>query len=529
LFPDGRYSSTVIDWGGKVAAWFFGVGALAITMALYLGSAVQPWRGWRHDLVDALVCVAAACMIGCLLTGPVAIASLVRRNRLRKAERAPHVTAADSDPAELVRGDHEVRPLAPEYRPVQIDQGAGREETTAGEADAQQLTKPELPTSPEVVTITQAVPSQVPPRLYWHHRFKRRYLAVPAVIALVFGGLSALGAYLAQEGGQHAAHKLLTPPLAVPQVTSKIEICHETGDELYALAMPSHVNINLGIANVSAGATKWGLTANATYNQELETMLLYGNHTSPPQDLGLTARLVQPFSHKGDIWTITWHVAAGKGPAELSVSVNLGRPDATLMYVPGSSRLLSPNTAGKDQLSIVDDSEILDPSQPLQTLDPDSSAGASSVTAHFLVQVPGVVVNVTAKSPTNGNWLSELYALPGNILSVAITVEDGGNTTLYGVTINLTLPQGLTYLSGSTSISPSIAARGKLVPDGIIVPNDSYPGISLGTLLPGQQFVVRFNVQVNKDVGNGAALSSVAMGHPANMAYYVGTLVIHVQ
>ena len=81
----------MIDWGGKVAAWFFGVGVFAITMALYLGSAVHPWRGWRHDLVDALFCVAAACMVGCLLTGPAAIALLVRRNRLKKAEQVPEV------------------------------------------------------------------------------------------------------------------------------------------------------------------------------------------------------------------------------------------------------------------------------------------------------------------------------------------------------------------------------------------------------------------------------------------------------
>jgi hypothetical protein len=90
-----------MDWGGKVAAWFFGVGIFAITMALYLGSAAQPWRGWRHDLVDALFCVAAVCMVGCLLTGPAAIASLVRRNRLKKVERTPQVTAADSDAAPL--------------------------------------------------------------------------------------------------------------------------------------------------------------------------------------------------------------------------------------------------------------------------------------------------------------------------------------------------------------------------------------------------------------------------------------------
>jgi len=257
----------VIDWGGKVAAWFFGVGGFALAMALYLGSAVQPWRGWRHDLVDALLCVAAACMIGCLLTGPAAIASLVRRKRLKKRERALHVAAAEPDLAEPVSVDHEAQPIAAKSRPV-IDHGTIREQTVASETDSRQLAKPGLLTSrseSKMVTTTQLVSSQ----LHRHRGFKGRHLAVAAVVVLALGGLSILGIFLDQGGGQHA-RKLVTPPLAVPPGTSKIEICHQNGNELYALTMPSNVIINLGVANVSAGATKWGLTANAAYtNQNL--------------------------------------------------------------------------------------------------------------------------------------------------------------------------------------------------------------------------------------------------------------------
>jgi uncharacterized repeat protein (TIGR01451 family) len=481
----------VIDWGGKVAGWFFGVGGLALGMALYLDSAVQPWRGWRHDLADALLCVAAACMIGCLLTGPAAIAALVRRRQLKKRELALHAAAGKPDVA-----------------------GPGRTEPDlAGPGRAGHEVPP--------IALAPRADSR-------HHGFKRRHLAVAAVVALGLGSLSALGIVLSQGENQHAG-KLATPALATPPHTSHIEICHQNGNELYALAMPSHVIINAGVANVSAGATKWGLTANVTYNQDLEMMLSYGNRTSPPQNLGFTARLVQPITHKGDIWTITWQVTAGTSTADISASVNLGRPDATLAYAPGSAQLLSPNTAGKDVLSRVDDSELLAPSHPLQTLYPDSFTGGSSVTVHFLVQVPGFIVATNAKSPTNGKWLSELYVPPGSTLPVEITVQNGGNTTLYGVTINITLPRGLTYVTGSTAIASSLTTREKPEHDGIVVPNDSYPGVSLGTLLPGQENIVRLNVRVEKDIGDGASLSSVAMGHAANMAYYVGTLTVHVQ
>jgi hypothetical protein len=85
----------VIDWGGKVAAWFFGVGVFAITVVLWLESAPHPWRGWRHDLVNVLSCIALVFLVGALLTGPAAIAALIRRRRLKRAKAAPQVTAAD--------------------------------------------------------------------------------------------------------------------------------------------------------------------------------------------------------------------------------------------------------------------------------------------------------------------------------------------------------------------------------------------------------------------------------------------------
>ena len=323
-------------------------------------------------------------------------------------------------------------------------------------------------------------------------------------------------------------HKLKTLGQA-PQTVSKVGVCHNAGGTFAALRMSSGVVLNLGVANVTAGATKWGQTADAAYNQDIETELVYGNQSSSRQDLGFTAQLLQPFSHKGDIWTITWRAKSGGATDLISISVNVGRPDARLVYAPGSSKLDSPNVAGKGQLSTVDDSELLDPSQPLQTLYPDSFAGGSSLTAHFLVEVAGFVDEVNAESPTNGNWFSDVYAMPGDVLPVAITVEDGGNTTLYGTTVNLALPHGLSYIPGSTSVGSSATARGKPIPDGIIVPNNAYPGINLGTLLPGQKVVVRFKVRINNEVPDGDVLKSTSFGHAASMAYYYGVLTVNVQ
>jgi tetratricopeptide (TPR) repeat protein len=85
----------MVDWGGRVAAWFFGVGVFAITVVLWLESAPQPWRGWRHDLVNVLSCISVVFLVAALFTGPAAIASLIRRRRLKRPEATPEVMAAN--------------------------------------------------------------------------------------------------------------------------------------------------------------------------------------------------------------------------------------------------------------------------------------------------------------------------------------------------------------------------------------------------------------------------------------------------
>jgi hypothetical protein len=61
----------VVDWGGKVAAWFAGVaGVSAGLAALLVGAAKEPLHGWMEALFVALVIIAAVSFIALLLTGP---------------------------------------------------------------------------------------------------------------------------------------------------------------------------------------------------------------------------------------------------------------------------------------------------------------------------------------------------------------------------------------------------------------------------------------------------------------------------
>ena len=438
-------------------------------------------------------------------------------------------SAASGAPA--VNQEHSTLTRVSSEFPVQVHQAAQNVQTatdhTPMESELAAVSALPDPSQPAAGVQPEATPT-LPgsPRTL---QLKRRYVAVAALVAVVCGSLSALGAHLAQ-GGHPAAAKATPPRLQAPHTVSKIGICHDDqGGVFWALRMMSGVVLNLGVANTSEGATKWGLTAGATYNQQLATELLYGNQSNSKQDLGFTIQLVQPFSHKGDIWTITWRATAGGPPNDISVSVNLGRPDARLVYMPGDTTVKTPISPGKYRLYTAADSEVLDPSQPLQTLHPDAYAGPSSIVARFLVEIPGFSITVNAKSPTNGAWLPSLYALPGNTLPIEITVANVGNITAYGVTLESTLSGRLNYIPGSASVGSSVTAPGKPIPDGIIEPSYHYPGVSLGTLSPGQTVVVRFRVRVADNVADGLTLGGYAEVAASNVHYNWGALTVNVQ
>lgn len=78
----------MVDWGGKVAAWFAGVSAASAALAaLIAATAKQPFHGWLHVLFIILVIIAAISFTVLLLTG-VRAAWAAWRNR-KAANRSP--------------------------------------------------------------------------------------------------------------------------------------------------------------------------------------------------------------------------------------------------------------------------------------------------------------------------------------------------------------------------------------------------------------------------------------------------------
>lgn len=74
----------MIDWGGKVAAWFAGVAGVSVALATLIATtAKQPLHAWMNTLFIVLVVVAVLSFIMLLLTGPRAAWAAWRNRRVR--------------------------------------------------------------------------------------------------------------------------------------------------------------------------------------------------------------------------------------------------------------------------------------------------------------------------------------------------------------------------------------------------------------------------------------------------------------
>lgn len=100
----------------------------------------------------------------------------------------------------------------------------------------------------------------------------------------------------------------------------------------------------------------------------------------------------------------------------------------------------------------------------------------------------GISIEKLGKNITQGQTSpqSQISAKPGDTLEFYIRVRSLSNIRLENVTIRDIMPSGITYLAGTTSVNNN------LVGDSII-----NGGISIGSLEPNAEVIIRFNARVN--------------------------------
>lgn len=78
----------MVDWGGKVAAWFIGAAGVSASLAaLIVAKPTTPLHGWAHFWFVLLVVVAVAALAALFLIGVRAVVAPWRARRKRRSHR----------------------------------------------------------------------------------------------------------------------------------------------------------------------------------------------------------------------------------------------------------------------------------------------------------------------------------------------------------------------------------------------------------------------------------------------------------
>ncbi|QDT70562.1 Serine-aspartate repeat-containing protein E precursor [Planctomycetes bacterium MalM25] len=99
--------------------------------------------------------------------------------------------------------------------------------------------------------------------------------------------------------------------------------------------------------------------------------------------------------------------------------------------------------------------------------------------------------------------VNDSLAAPGDALQYTVTVTNNGPTTATGVTLTDTLPTGVTYASGSTSVAGETVTG---------TPGNPTVTSTIGTLTNGQSAIITINATIDNDASGTLTNTAVTAG-----------------
>ena len=293
------------------------------------------------------------------------------------------------------------------------------------------------------------------------------------------------------------------------------------------LAAAVNIEGSMGVANVTAGDTKYSPTVSASYNQVVKFQVYYHNTELPD-----SGKVAQNLRVKIDIPTTAGtsqtQTATISGDNTNTVTsqtkVTLDRADAYLQYLPGSA--VWRHNTGTDAAPVWTDTVISDAvvnsgtGLVLENEKPCYNYSAT-VTVMARVMVPGVSVDKQVRLKGTTAWATSITAQPGQDVEYMISYKNTGNSTQENVVVADKLPTGVTYTPGTTKLANSAFPSGTAMPDGI-----STDGIVIGTYPAGINGFVKFEAKLpteDKLECGVNQLRNVATVQPKDMNYYYNT------
>lgn len=301
---------------------------------------------------------------------------------------------------------------------------------------------------------------------------------------------------------------------------------------LNAVAAPAvQIESTMGAANVTAGDTSYSDSVAAGYDEVVKVQLWYHNMEDPTSGLvaeDLTAKFDVP-TGQGALQTIEGTVGGSNTNSITSnVTVDLGRDDAYLEYIPGSAKWRH-NTGTNDNVTYqtvgISDTVVtagaglnLEDAQPCFNFE-------ATVTILLRVRVPSVDIEKSVAIPDSGQaWGEEVTVNPGDKVKFLFSVINNGNTQLDNVTVGDVFPNGIEYVNGST-----VVTNGNH-PDGVAISTDDLAngGLNLNSFAVGGYTYVTFEATVNPQECGYSTLVNKAVAKSDKAVIRTDTAVVKV-
>lgn len=292
---------------------------------------------------------------------------------------------------------------------------------------------------------------------------------------------------------------------------------------------------SLGVANVTAGDTKYQHSVNASYDQVVKFQVFY--HNREAEDSGKVANnlrvKVNIPSAPGQNQTVSTTISAdNSNTVNASAAVQLDRSDAYLEYIPGSAMWqhnvgsnASPNfveTKVSDEVVYGSQGLVLENEKPCYHF-------SAHLTVLARVRVPGVkIVKQSRVKGSNQAWSNNNTAKPGETMEYLLTYQNIGNSQQNDVVIRDSLPPKMEYVAGSTMLA------NQTNPGGVKYNSDNLisGGIVIGNYGPGANAFVKFDAKVPSEDKLECGVTefrNVGVARPKGMNEYYNTAITRVE
>lgn len=255
---------------------------------------------------------------------------------------------------------------------------------------------------------------------------------------------------------------------------------------------------HISVANRTQGDTSYANSRTATYDDTVVFKVYYHNTEDPDSNKiaeNVSVKVDLP-TGPGETQTVTSTVKGSNTNTVVdTASVLLDRDDAYLEFISGSvewkHNIGTRDNIEYETLNLADSVITGGEFTPIEHQKPCFEYEAW-ITFSMKVRVASVEVDKTVALDGDTSWSESVTTEPGQTVNFSLEADNNGNARINSVTLRDLLPNGLSYVAGSSKVIDSNNPNGVSVSDNVV----SDGGINIGDLPNDTNAILTFRAKV---------------------------------